>query len=1108
MVEGGTADRAPDWARALSEPALRLMFGADTFHRGAAYYRKKAVVDLRVAQNGTSLMATVQGSRRYTTVVTVTPSVRAGSTISGHCSCPMRADCKHVVAVVLQAQGLLLTGEGNAVRDTTAQWERLLGAVVQNSPGSEQPPAGGVPLALHVELVEVTRPKRRPGFDAGPVVHLRPMMLSATGNWIRTGIAWRELEYAYHRGPVDPAQHEALLAILRTARIRSSSSYYYAPGQSMTTDELGSDLWQLLQQASAAGVELRSGQKGERSVLLLPEPAEVVVDATRSPSGDITLTSTLQMPGTTAQPVAFGSPARAVAVRTSEGLALARLAKPLSGPLAALVDTTSLTVPAPDVPRFLAGFYPALRRHARVESSNGSVEMPTIAPPRLALRVEFEAEHRTRLLWTFHYTVGDETADVPLARRAAEDPWAGARDVEAEEELLASLEILDAVPGLRIPQAGTARQRIVVEPVFQGWATATFVQNVLPALEARDDVDVTMVGARLDYSEITEPPIVLVSAGELEGTDGAAQEDWFELGIRVTVGEHEVNLANLLTAIGRGEERLLLDGGTWFALDTPQLHALQRIVAEARAMQDHPSGRLTMSRYQAGMWEELVELGIVAHQSERWARSVGGLLALDQVPHPSAPATLDATLRPYQLDGYQWLSFLWDHQLGGILADDMGLGKTLQTLAMAERAREEGSLTPAAPILVVAPTSVVAAWEREAARFTPKLTVATITQTARKSGIPLPEAIAGAHLVVTSYALARLDAEEFEAREWGALILDEAQFVKNHQSRGYQVARMLRAPFKLAITGTPMENSLMDLWSLLSIVAPGLFPTPQRFAELYRKPIESGESPERLTTLRRRIKPLMLRRTKESVAEDLPPKIEQVVSVALNTAHRKIYDTHLQRERQRVLGLLDDVDRNRIAILTALTKLRQLSLDVHLVAPDAPATVRSSKIDALMEQLVEVVAEGHRCLVFSQFTGFLGMVRQRLVAEGIDHVYLDGRTRDRPKRIAQFTDGTAPVFLISLKAGGSGLTLTQADYVFVLDPWWNPAVEAQAVDRAHRIGQDKTVMVYRLVSEGTIEEKVVALQERKREIFARVVDDGGLMGAPLSADDIRGLLGG
>jgi len=292
---------------------------------------------------------------------------------------------------------------------------------------------------------------------------------------------------------------------------------------------------------------------------------------------------------------------------------------------------------------------------------------------------------------------------------------------------------------------------------------------------------------------------------------------------------------------------------------------------------------------------------------------------------------------------------------------------------------------------------------------------------------------------------------------------------------------------------------------MLSITAPGLFPDPQRFTELYRKPIESGSSPEQLATLRRRIRPLMLRRTKDQVATDLPPKIEQILEVTLNPQHRKVYDKHLQRERQRVLGLLDDLQRNRFQIFRSLTLLRQLSLDPCLVDEQHAGKIRSSKIDVLMEQLHEVVAEGHRVLVFSQFTGFLSLVRARLDAEGIGHCYLDGRTRNRPKRIAEFTGGEAPVFLISLKAGGVGLTLTEADYVCVLDPWWNPATEAQAVDRAHRIGQDKTVMVYRLVASGTIEEKVVALQQRKRDLFARVVDDDAMTGGALTAEDIRGL---
>jgi SNF2 family DNA or RNA helicase len=296
----------------------------------------------------------------------------------------------------------------------------------------------------------------------------------------------------------------------------------------------------------------------------------------------------------------------------------------------------------------------------------------------------------------------------------------------------------------------------------------------------------------------------------------------------------------------------------------------------------------------------------------------------------------------------------------------------------------------------------------------------------------------------------------------------------------------------------------MDLWSLLSIVAPGLYPDPVQFTDEYRRPIESGADPEQLTRLRRRIRPLMLRRTKHEVAPELPPKQEQVLHVDLAPAHRRVYSKHLQRERQRVLGMLDDVQKNRIAIFRALTMLRQLSLAPSLVDDDY-AAIEASKIDVLMGQVREVVAEGHRALVFSQFTGFLKLVRTRLEAAGIGYSYLDGRTRDRAARIAAFREGDDPLFLISLKAGGFGLTLTEADYVFILDPWWNPAAEEQAIDRTHRIGQDKTVMVYRLVATDTIEEKVVALQDRKRRLFADVVGAEGLLGAPLTPDDIRGL---
>jgi SNF2 family DNA or RNA helicase len=301
-----------------------------------------------------------------------------------------------------------------------------------------------------------------------------------------------------------------------------------------------------------------------------------------------------------------------------------------------------------------------------------------------------------------------------------------------------------------------------------------------------------------------------------------------------------------------------------------------------------------------------------------------------------------------------------------------------------------------------------------------------------------------------------------------------------------------------------MENNLMELWSLLSITAPGLFPNPRRFRDYYARPIEKQGHSERLAQLRRRIKPLVKRRTKDQVAADLPAKQEQVLEVELHPRHRRLYQLHLQRERQKVLGLIGDVDAHRFAILRSLTLLRQLSLHAALVDSEEQ-DMPCSKIDTLLAQIQDVIAGGHRALVFSQFTRFLGHVRDRFDAAGIRYRYLDGKTQDRAGEMRRFKDGIDPVFLISLKAGGFGLNLAEADYCFLLDPWWNPATEAQAVDRAHRIGQTRNVMVYRLIAKDTIEEKVMALQARKAALFANVIDAGNMFGASLDADDIRTL---
>ena len=431
------------------------------------------------------------------------------------------------------------------------------------------------------------------------------------------------------------------------------------------------------------------------------------------------------------------------------------------------------------------------------------------------------------------------------------------------------------------------------------------------------------------------------------------------------------------------------------------------------------------------------------------------------------------------------------------------------------------------PFLVVAPTSVITNWAAEAARFLPEAKVVTITETTAGK-TPLAERIAGAHLVLTSYTLLRMDEDaytgyahtlgrtvdestgELSAPEgWGALLLDEAQFVKNTGTRAWSIARAMPARTKIAMTGTPIENNLMELWALLAIVADGLFPSARAFRDLYARPAESGEDPAHAAAtaarLRRRIRPLMLRRTKELVAAELPAKNDTRVNLPLAAGHRRIYDTHLQRERQKVLGLLEDMDKNRFTIFQSLTLLRRLALDAALIDPEAYAGVSSVKRDYLVQQLPDLLKKGHRVLVFSQFTGYLKSISARLAEEGIGHLYLDGSTRNRAEVIEAFTSGQEPVFLISLKAGGFGLNLTEADHVFIMDPWWNPAAEQQAVDRIHRIGQDKEVHVYRLVAEGTIEEKVMQLKESKAALFDAVVGEGEFASASVTAEDVREL---
>ncbi|ALU39056.1 hypothetical protein AS188_04040 [Kocuria flava] len=1069
------------WSDLPSEEAVRAALGTETYARGAAYARAGRVHVLTSDPEHRILFAAVAGSARepYQTFVQVGDAHGALHS-SGRCTCPVAVNCKHVAAVLVAA----LHDLGTAAPATPA-WERRLVDVVAEADAEG---AAGTPIGLQFE------PEAEPDRYGRPAVlrvRLRPVVPGKKTPWVRTGIGWRDLAYPYGARNRRAGHREALHALYQA---HQSTAYYYYGDAAVFLDEFGPALWPLLRDAVEAGVPLVPAKRAVGAVVLAEAPAALSLDLTRDGNG-MTAAPVVHVPGVDDDGASLsfvGEPAHGVVLQRSggeAGLVLAPLERPLTRQASALVAAGPLHVPGEDVARFLAEYYPALSRIVAVRSPDGSVELPEIAPPRLGLTLTYDGPREVALAWSFRYDVDGAGRTVPID--AAGGPG---RDRAAEQALLCGLTLpgglgaaISAGPGTPGP-APTARLR--------GVDAAVFTEETVPALREQGVV-VDVVGEAVEYRRSDAAPVVRISATDSEDAD------WFDLGVTVEIDGERIPFQQLFVALAGQEDHLVLDSGTWFSIDRPELDRLRQLIEEAGALTDREPGRLRVTTYQAGLWEELAALGVVEAQSERWSAAVGRLLAGEGADPPAPPAGLVATLRPYQLEGYRWLAHLWDAGLGGILADDMGLGKTVQTLAAVLRARENGTLP--APVLVVAPTSVVGNWAEEAARFAPGLAVTAVERTEQKAGRALAETVAGADLVVTSYALFRIDEQAYQGLTWSGLVLDEAQFVKNHHAKTYQCARRLAAPFKLAITGTPLENSLMDLWSLLSIAAPGVYPDPKAFTETYRKPIERGDAPELLGTLRRRIRPFIRRRTKEQVTADLPPKQEQVIGVQLNPRHAKIYQTHLQRERRKVLSLLDDVDKNRFTILRSLTLLRQLALDPALV-DEQYATVRSSKIDVLLEQLQDVVGGGHRALVFSQFTGFLKAVRDRLDAEGIAYVYLDGRTRHRARRIEEFKTGTAPVFLISLKAGGFGLNLTEADYCFLLDPWWNPAAEAQAVDRTHRIGQEKNVMVYRLVADETIEEKVVELQHRKRDLFDRVVDEGGELSAPLSAADIQELL--
>ena len=1210
------AIRHDDWPARLTDDQIISRVGHGAFQRGLDYARKGRVWGIGVAGDGDIISAQSKGSgaRTYQTMVFRKQNGRAPAAWAGSCSCPVGTNCKHVAALLITARALAeREPDAAALAERVSAWEGQLAGLLQ----VERTPRRRMALEI------IDDPGSMWGTPAGP--SMLPLIEGKRG-WNKQGASWSQIASGGLDDEVDP---EVIGVLRELAGMAGGYGFYYADDRvSLVTAP--ARVWGVLRRGLAAGLTLTTAQRHGRPVYLaeglrggvrlLREDDGSVVVAPALDIDDVEELRRLQVPGLnltfTLMPI--GDPVhgfytwmlgRELLLMPIEPCPTEALSRALLG------EGEAITIPAGDVERFETEHLEALTRALPVLSADASIHMPRPTTLRAALAVHVDAgEHHLTTEWSIRYVSEDgevrSTHVVPDLSAAAggriEGGTAG-RDIEGETRL--AREVLNRL----LPLAG--RHPAVWHPLdLRGMATARFMTETLPILREMEAVDVEVDDDVPDYREAADAPVITTSV-----SDDEDRPDWFSLSVRVHVGDEEIPIGQLMAAVAAGEREVLLESGTWLSIDRPEIEALARLMEEGRELADPQAhGTLRVSALHAGYYELLESLGVIGRATARWKERVGRLLeraraaeaVADHADGPTCgaddagsgetagevavPEGMRATLRPYQLEGYRWLNFLRRAGLGGILADDMGLGKTVQVLAAALRLIEEreeaqgrmpadggaGEAEPEGigPVLVIAPTSVVGSWVEQAERFCPDLRVRAVTRTAAKREDSLEQIAAHSDVVVTSYTIARLCEEEFIAQDWAWVVCDEAQFVKNHASATYKAVRRLRAPSTIAITGTPLENSLMDLWALMSIAAPGLLPDPERFGQVYRKPIDRGDT-EALGRLRRRMRPFLLRRTKEQVAADLPAKTEQVLAVELGAKHRKAYDQRLARERQRILGLLEeDTAQSRFIALKALTTLRQMALDPELVdggggtepgdaegaagadtdaaggkaasgrkpdrrgARDAKSKAAavpargqrgpgrrpspSAKVQVLLEHLGPILSEGHRALIFSQFTRYLSGAREHLEAAGVRTAYMDGGTSNRQEVIDAFRAGGADVFLISLKAGGFGLTLTEADYVFLLDPWWNPQAEEQAVDRTHRIGQDKSVMVYRLVSADTIEEKVMALKEKKAELFARVVEGvgdvegggegaagtagaagtGGLSPAALTAAEIRELI--
>ncbi len=603
--------------------------------------------------------------------------------------------------------------------------------------------------------------------------------------------------------------------------------------------------------------------------------------------------------------------------------------------------------------------------------------------------------------------------------------------------------------------------------------------------------------------------------------------DWLSLNVEMSVNNQDIDMETIAKMVRKNKRFIDLKNGQKVVLPSIWLDKHKELFE----LGEVSGGELKVSKWHLSLLQEFSKVANDGKNQKTWTTQIQNIFSLDSIVELPAP-NLKATLRPYQQAGYEWLNYMYSNTLGGILADDMGLGKTLQAIALLNQIyntnqssnqileKDIKSSKPKkiakkntttnleqstiAPTLIILPKTLIINWQMELTKFAPNLTFEVMHGASRDKD---KWSAIGSNIVLTTYHTAMKDVLEIKKQNWNLLILDESQNIKNPEGLIYKALRTIPAVHKLALSGTPVENSLEDLWSQMSLLNPGILGSREWFRSNFLLPIQKNKDEEQSTKLKNIVYPFILRRLKRDVTKELGEKVENTLYIEMDTKQKNLYDgVRLEFKRQIEEEFDNSAFKAKFKVLEGLTKLRQICCDPRLLDPKTH--IESAKLELMLEQLEDVIKEGHKVLVFSQFTTMLALIKSELDKRGIIFSYLDGKTNNRQKAVDEFNDNpNIPVFLISIKAGGVGLNLTSADYVFIFDPWWNPAVESQAVDRSHRIGQTKTVFVYRFLVKNSVEEKILELQQTKKNLVKNIITVDESLMKNLNKNDIAKLFG-